>query len=131
MSVIDYRGYRVVAMSLLPISKETIVYGSADAGKTVHASDPVFNERMAQAAHMLNLKGHKAGLSQTTVFGPADIEGHKSKADGKYYLVDYARLMPPQVRLEKDKTGKQTHLYQLLRPELVQSNPTPLSSVRC
>jgi hypothetical protein len=87
MSVIDYRGYRVVAMSLLPISKETIIYGSSDAGQTVHASDPGFNQRMAQAAHVLNLKGHKAGPTQTTVFGPADIEGHKSKADGNYYIV--------------------------------------------
>lgn len=129
MSVIDYRGYRVVAMSLLPISKETIIYGSSDAGKTVHASDPSFNERMAQAAHVLNLKGHKVGPELTTVFGPADIEGHKSKTDGNYYIVDYARLMPPQVRLDRDKAaGRQTHLFQLLRPELVQSNAVPLSS---
>lgn len=87
MSVIDYRGYRVVAMSLLPIAKDTIIYGSADAGETVHASDPAFNQRMSQAAHVLNLKGHKAGRMQTTVFGPADIEGHKSKTDGNYYIV--------------------------------------------
>lgn len=42
---------------------------------------------------------------------------------------DYARLMPPQVRLERDRaSGRQTHLFQLLRPELVQTNSVPLSS---
>jgi hypothetical protein len=30
-------------MSILPISKDTIIYGSADGGKTVHADNPQFN----------------------------------------------------------------------------------------
>jgi hypothetical protein len=38
--LVDYRGYRVVALSLLPISKETLVYGSDDAGVTPRATDP-------------------------------------------------------------------------------------------
>jgi hypothetical protein len=37
--------------------------------------------------------------------------------------------MPPQVRLDRDRaSGRQTHLFQLLRPELVQSHTCPLSS---
>jgi hypothetical protein len=42
--IIDYRGFRVVAMSLLPINSEkTIIYGSPNAGRTVFASDERFN----------------------------------------------------------------------------------------
>jgi hypothetical protein len=40
MALIDYRGFRLVAMSILPISRKTIKYGSADAGLSVHHDDP-------------------------------------------------------------------------------------------
>lgn len=36
---IDYKGYRLVAMSILPINKSTLLYGSSDGGKTVYNSD--------------------------------------------------------------------------------------------
>lgn len=43
--IIDYRGFRVVAMSLLPIcGDETIIYGSSNAGRAVCASDEKFNK---------------------------------------------------------------------------------------
>ena len=35
LCVIDYRGYRLLASSQLPISGKTLVYGSGNAGKTV------------------------------------------------------------------------------------------------
>ena len=35
MVTVDFLGFRVVAMCLLPISSDTIVYGSSDAGRTV------------------------------------------------------------------------------------------------
>lgn len=35
MTLVDYRGYRVVCMSLLPINQRTLVHGSSDAGKTL------------------------------------------------------------------------------------------------
>jgi hypothetical protein len=40
MALIDYKGYRLVAMSFLPISKGSLVYGSSDAGKTIHNDAP-------------------------------------------------------------------------------------------
>jgi hypothetical protein len=88
MTVIDYRGYRVVAEALLPITKESIIYGSSDAGQTVHNDDIVFNDKMAQIAALLNLKGHMVGpeYDQRKIYGPADIEGHKS------YTVRFATL---------------------------------------
>lgn len=58
MALIDYRGtdicdkvwcctgFRVVAMSVLPVDKTTIIYGSNDGGQTVFASNPKFNALM-------------------------------------------------------------------------------------
>jgi hypothetical protein len=34
-TVIDYLGFRIVPVPLLPLGKESLVYGSADAGKTL------------------------------------------------------------------------------------------------
>jgi hypothetical protein len=41
---IDFKGFRILATSLLPLGPNTICYGSHDAGKTVHASNPEFNK---------------------------------------------------------------------------------------
>lgn len=46
MALIDYRGYRLGAISILPINKATIVYGSADGGYTIHAKSQQFNTIM-------------------------------------------------------------------------------------
>jgi hypothetical protein len=53
------------------------------------------NARMRQAAARLNLKGHMAGVnrakSRQFLYGPADIEGHRSWQDNRYYVLDFAR----------------------------------------
>lgn len=86
MSLIDYRGFRLIALSILPL--ERIVYGSNDGGFSVYASDPVFNEKMKTgftltfshayiyiAAKILNIKGHKIGMKEECefIYGPTDI----------------------------------------------------------
>jgi hypothetical protein len=59
---------------------------------------------MEKAAKMLNLRRHEVGVKNlVSLYGPADIEGHKSKQDGKYYLCDFARLMPTQMKIRTDK----------------------------
>lgn len=50
MALVDYRGFRIIAMSILPISSQTIVSGSADAGRTVHASCDELHEKLKKAA---------------------------------------------------------------------------------
>ena len=45
-------------MSVLPITKDTIVYGSGDAGRTMQNSNAVFADKMKLAAKLLNLKPH-------------------------------------------------------------------------
>jgi hypothetical protein len=56
MAVVDWRGFRLVAMSLLPIGGQSLVYGSSDGGVTVLAENPEFNELMKEAAKKLNIK---------------------------------------------------------------------------
>lgn len=66
MALIDYKGlknflsslkgFRLTALSTLPISKETLRYGSHDSGVTVHTDLPELNEKMKSFAKKLNLK---------------------------------------------------------------------------
>jgi len=93
MALIDYRGYRLIAQSLLPVDKTTIKYGSCDGGHTVHSSIPELNEKMKQAAMQLNLKGHH--VFSNLIYGAGDTEGHLGK-DGKFYVLDFARCFPPE-----------------------------------
>jgi hypothetical protein len=94
MVVMDYRGYKITATPLLPISKETLVYGSNDGGVTVIKSNRDLAEKMKLAAKVINLKGHKVGTQKKqTIYGPGDIEGHLGR-DGRFYVLDAARVLP-------------------------------------
>jgi hypothetical protein len=96
--LVDYRGYRLIAEPLLPVGEDTIVYGSADGGRAIHARSRKMNEMMKLAARILNLRGHTiwswSRTSQTKLYAPVDIEGHQGR-DGRFYLLDTARVFPP------------------------------------
>jgi Clustered mitochondria/Translation initiation factor eIF3 subunit 135 len=128
MALVDYMGYRLVALSLLPIGSDTIVYGSNDGGNTMHASSSILNERMELAARKLNLATHIGGVqvnSTRRVYSAADIEGHHG-TDGRYYLLDLARTFPPET--PQPRRIRNGHLWRMLRPEWVRRHPRPLSS---
>lgn len=77
MTIIDYKGFRMIAMPLLPIDKNTIKYGSNDAGVTVHTRDETLNVLMKAAADRIHIRGHYTGLShKKLIYGPGDIEAH-------------------------------------------------------
>jgi hypothetical protein len=80
----------------------------------------------------------------------ADVEGHQG-TDGKFYLIDTARVFPPTAYPRNNRFGfprslffyyfdlyvvdleivvkpKGVHLYRLFRPEFVKLNKVPLSS---
>lgn len=84
MVALDFKGCKVLAISVLPVNKSTLVYGnllfqhppspqqviervtslvlgSSDGGRTVIASDKEVNEKMALLGHTLNLKRHTVG----------------------------------------------------------------------
>ncbi|MDP2437086.1 MAG: hypothetical protein Q8P67_15165, partial [archaeon] len=122
MALVDYMGFRLTAMSLLPVTRQTLVYGSANGGQTVFATLPGYNALMAQAGRRLALAPHLCGMDEehsVSLWAAADIEGHLG-TDGRFYLLDLSRTMPPMdMRLSPDHP--QAFLYRHLRPELVAS----------
>ncbi|EFA75195.1 hypothetical protein PPL_11269 [Heterostelium album PN500] len=127
MAIIDYRGYRLLAISNLPITKKSIVYGSNDGGKTIHNSDPIIEKEMERLAAIMNTKGHMVGLtSPKLMYGPGDLEIHKG-TDGRYYMLDFARAFPPEYPAHiHGKVGREI-FYSMLRPELILKSDVPLS----
>ncbi len=126
MALIDFKGFRLIAMTQLPIGKETLCVGSSDGGQTVANGSPALFEKMAKLGGSLNLKGHWTGpKEQEPLFlhTPIDLEGHV--IDGKMYLCDFSRLMPPE---KPSAHNKQSYLYELMRREYVLLVDRPLSS---
>jgi tetratricopeptide (TPR) repeat protein len=126
MAIIDYRGFRLSAISLLPIREGRLIYGSDDCGATVFNMVPEFSEKMEKAARILNLASHT--IAGQRIHSAYDVEGHE--ANGKYYLLDLARTFPPELPLDEERASwpPNAFLYRLLRPELVKKSSVPLSS---
>eukprot|EP00029_Vermamoeba_vermiformis_P009310 TRINITY_DN4602_c1_g1_i1.p1 TRINITY_DN4602_c1_g1~~TRINITY_DN4602_c1_g1_i1.p1 ORF type:complete len:870 (-),score=99.91 TRINITY_DN4602_c1_g1_i1:32-2374(-) len=85
---------------------------------------------MEQLGKKLNLAVHVAGrdmLQTQKLWMPVDIEGHLSK-DGRFYLLDTARLMPPTF---PDESIRGCYLIRLFRPEYIRRYSKPLSSDAC
>ncbi|GAM19040.1 hypothetical protein SAMD00019534_022150 [Acytostelium subglobosum LB1] len=119
-AIIDYRGHRILAQSLVPgiLSNEkasVVHYGSMDDGKTIKA-DPEFHERLQKVAQML----HLADREITPIDGASVgiCMSYETKGiigmDGRRYVLDILRATPrdPNYPEEKDQLC-------LLRPELI------------
>lgn len=133
MALVDYMGFRIIAMSLLPIDKSTLVYGTNDGGIKIHNSNMKLSEHMKQAAEIINIRNHICGLRAMSgarlrgwkeLCAPADLEGHLG-TDGHFYLIDFARTLPPE---SPEISSKSSHLYRLLRPEFIKAYHEPLCS---
>ena len=96
VTLVDYRGFRVRCVAVLPIDADTLVYGSTDWGRTVRASSAAYNSAIRALAQQLHLKPHVVG--GTTITTPCDLEGHIGR-DGQMYLIDPARIFPPEAPL--------------------------------
>lgn len=126
-ALVDYKGFRVLAISILPINDDSIIYGSSDAGRTVHSRSPEFNEKIDTAARILNLKPHFVNPT-VQLSGPGDLEGHMG-TDGKFYVLDAARTLPPEGPDENPEFREDRQVYyKLLRPEFVRKWNQPLCS---
>ena len=105
MTLVDYRGFRLVAISVLPVGKGvisntththfplkhhnpfsshyftgTLIYGTCDGGATYFNSNKAFSDTMHEAAGKLNLEDHFCGSSYRNAVklsAAADIEGHR------------------------------------------------------
>ncbi|MDP2437575.1 MAG: hypothetical protein Q8P67_17670 [archaeon] len=140
MCLVDFKGFRVICQSILPISRRsTLVYGSTNAGQSIEDGQTVTlrsaaSEKpstvfqvMRRVCSRLNLKAHAPRQHPAKViYGPVDIEGHLGY-DGRFYLLDVARLFPPKYFTRQQyQLGQQ--LWDQLRPELVIQFSSPLSS---
>ncbi|KNC53060.1 uncharacterized protein AMSG_09355 [Thecamonas trahens ATCC 50062] len=130
LALVDYSGFRLVAAALVPIvPPESLVHGSSDAGVTVHQAAPesATGRALEQLGVGLNLAEHavtsRDGSATIQTRLAADVEVHVG-TDGRTYVLDTARLFPPD---EPVVTLRGSHLYRLLRPELVSAFPHPLS----
>lgn len=81
MALIDYKGYRISAISLLPINKDTLVYGSSDGGRSIHYDEPEVNAEMQSIMEALNIRSHNIHGHQ--IYGPGGKEKEKKKDNEK------------------------------------------------
>jgi Clustered mitochondria/Translation initiation factor eIF3 subunit 135 len=120
--MVDHLGFRLVAMPLLPLHK--LVYGSDDGGATIHASDAKFNAIMERVATELHIGPceYEVPNSPDTIklFSAGDVEGHIG-TDGRRYLLDLARSLPPESCSHTPHllSESQSVFFRLLRPEFL------------
>ncbi|CAG5872673.1 unnamed protein product [Menidia menidia] len=108
-AVVDYRGIRVVAQTIVPgileKNHEQIVYGSNDNGKTVF-THPRFLELLDKTSKPLRIQHHQvldhndkpvqlcSGLSTVGILGN----------DGRPYILDLLRTFPPDLNFQFSDT---------------------------
>eukprot|EP01125_Pyxidicula_operculata_P016192 TRINITY_DN5543_c0_g1_i1.p1 TRINITY_DN5543_c0_g1~~TRINITY_DN5543_c0_g1_i1.p1 ORF type:complete len:828 (+),score=126.38 TRINITY_DN5543_c0_g1_i1:1-2484(+) len=130
--LVDYRGFRLVCVSLIPIGPDSILYGTPDSGQNLFV-DPEMEKVMDNMGTLLNIKKHWVtcrSRTSTTLMAKklsscADLEVHKG-LDGRFYLLDFARAMPPQDTSLCPKIVNR-HLTHKLRPEYVKLCKKPLN----
>ncbi|GMS89850.1 hypothetical protein PENTCL1PPCAC_12025 [Pristionchus entomophagus] len=107
MAIVDYRGFRVTAQSIIPgilerEQEQSVVYGSIDTGNTVVSSDK-YHELLDKAAKELKMLPHEVWNGKEgeeavkvklyTSFETKGIIGN----DSRYYVLDLLRTFPPDV----------------------------------
>ncbi|XP_050680799.1 clustered mitochondria protein homolog isoform X2 [Leptidea sinapis] len=138
--VVDYRGYRVTAQSIIPgiLEKEqeqSVVYGSIDFGNTV-LSHPKYMQLLSKAGQQLKIMPHSvisANGDTVELCSSVECKGIIGN-DGRHYILDLLRTFPPDVnflQLEDDELREDIksmgfpiiHKHKLccLRQELVDS----------
>jgi len=123
MAVIDYLGYKLTAMTCLPVNDSSLKVGTANAGKTFYFDDKDITQSLQSIGDKLNLRSHRLScVRDVKISWPADLEGHLG-SDNRRYLLDTSRVFPPC-----HKTKSNSHLHELFRPEFVKKYHTPLCS---
>ncbi|GER39391.1 clustered mitochondria protein homolog [Striga asiatica] len=120
MAIIDYRGHRVVAQSVLPgilqgDKSDSLLYGSVDNGKKICWSED-FHSKVLEAAKRLHLKEHTVldGAGNVVkLAAPVECKGIVG-SDDRHYLLDLMRVTPR----DANYTGPGSR-FCILRPELI------------
>ncbi|XP_011307260.1 clustered mitochondria protein homolog [Fopius arisanus] len=138
--VIDYRGYRVTAQSIIPgilerEQEQSVVYGSIDFGKTV-LTHPKYLELLNKAGQQLKILPHKVindANEEIELCSSVECKGIIGN-DSRHYVLDLLRTFPPDVnflKLEGVELSKEAralgfpvehkHRLACLRQELIDS----------
>ena len=67
-------GWYLLTITEMPVGLHTIVYGSNDAGRTVHNDNTDFEKKIEEVAKQLNLKKHPVAGQE--LYTSALTEGH-------------------------------------------------------
>jgi hypothetical protein len=83
MALVDYKGFRLIAMSILPLNgSETLKYGSNDASDecNVHTDNILLTEKISETSRRMNLKPHYCGKPgrDKILYSAIDLEGNFS-----------------------------------------------------
>ncbi|KAM4808065.1 clustered mitochondria protein homolog [Rhinophrynus dorsalis] len=137
--VLDYRGYRVTAQSIIPgildrKEDQSVVYGSIDFGKTVSSSAKYLSllQKSGKPLRILRHKVLNEKDEEVLLCSSVECKGIVGN-DGRHYILDLLRTFPPDLNffpLKEEDTGKdccnlrfpKTYRHQLcsLRPELIE-----------
>ncbi|XP_068641085.1 clustered mitochondria protein-like isoform X2 [Aristolochia californica] len=120
MAIIDYRGHRVVAQSIIPgilhgDKSESLLYGSVDNGKKICWNE-AFHLKVLEAAKRLHLKEHTVvdGSGNTIkLAAPVECKGIVG-SDDRHYLLDLMRVTPRDANFSGPGSR-----FCVLRPELI------------
>lgn len=140
--IVDYRGYRVIAQSIIPgilqrEQEQSVVYGSVDSGKSISSHDK-FLELLSKAGKSIRIRPHKVINSsdeEVDLCSSVECKGIIG-ADGRHYILDLFRTFPPDANFlgenkqasdnVDDKETKSMfprpykHKLCCLRPELIE-----------
>ncbi|KAJ6948503.1 hypothetical protein NC651_002746 [Populus alba x Populus x berolinensis] len=120
MAIIDYRGHRVVAQSVLPgilqgDKSDSLLYGSVDNGKKICWNEG-FHSKVVEAAKRLHLKEHTVLDGSGDAFklaAPVECKGIVG-SDDRHYLLDLMRVTPCDANYTRPGSR-----FCILRPELI------------
>merc|ERR1719193_1339153 len=138
--VLDYRGYRVTAQSIIPgilerEQEQSVVYGSIDFGKTV-VTHPKYMDLLQKAGSQLKILPHSVINDKSEEIGLCSSVECKGIIgnDGRHYILDLLRTFLPDVNflkvegveLSKEATAlgfpvEHRHKLSCLRQELIEA----------
>ncbi|XP_027965074.1 clustered mitochondria protein homolog isoform X2 [Eumetopias jubatus] len=101
--VVDYRGYRVTAQSIIPgilerDQEQSVIYGSIDFGKTV-MSHPRYLELLERTSRPLKILRHRVlndRDEEVELCSSVECKGIIGN-DGRHYILDLLRTFPPDL----------------------------------
>ncbi|XP_076108717.1 clustered mitochondria protein homolog [Mytilus galloprovincialis] len=138
--VVDYRGYRVTAQSIIPgilerEQEQSVVYGSIDFGKTVVTSDK-YKELLKKTSSQLKIRPHNVLNEKSEaveLYSSLECKGIVGN-DQRHYILDLLRTFPPDpnyLKFEDEELSKTMtemgfprqfrHKLACLRQELIET----------